>query len=291
MANIVKENGSELIGYLDALVDVQTHHQEALDIKQELMAADKKTQKVRPAPVKSKPVISWKIIVAILAVGVILDFVHILLFFAAVAAAGVYVYSRFKLSADAYKKEMEAWNAENAEKEEQHRNIAAGMMDIDVLINNCSNALTQLYNAGPLHPDYRNLSACATFYDWFSKGMTTSLSRNGSDPGAYVMYEEKLRHGELMGELKAIKEDVGAIRASQARLYEAVVEMKNTVSTISKQLISINKAVNLAAAGSIMTAANTAAIKENTAVSAYYSKVNAANSAALNKYVGAAYTY
>lgn len=287
MESVVKvsESGSELVDYLDTLVNVQMYDQEVSDIKQTLLAADKNAQQIRPAPVIGKVNISRKVIVAVLIVGAVLGFVHILLFLASLAVIGVYIYSRIMPITNAYKKNVDAWKAEVEEKAQQRANIAAGLTYIDGLIHDCSNTLNRLYNAGPLLPSYRNLPACATFFDWLSKGVTLSLSQNGNDPGAYAMYDDKLCCGELMGELRSVKENFRAIQTSQARLYAAVIEMRNAINTISRQLIDFGCEIN---SESMTTTANPSAIKSSTAVSAYYSQVTAANSAALYKYVEAA---
>lgn len=290
MAAIVKvqDGGSELTGYLGTLVKAETHYQEAVEIKQALLAADRKAaHQLRPEPVKGKAIIRWIVVVPLVVAGLIFMDVSKLVMLAFFAAAIFYIHTRINLRDNAYQKDVELWNEEKAQNERWRTYLALKIREINRLIDSCAKTLDMLYNVGPLHPDYQNLPACATFYDWVSKGMTFSLSRNGSDPGAYVMYEEKLRHGELMNQLSDIRASINEIRDTQARLYQAVCEINQTVKTISHQLIGIQATAMRTAENTEAIKANTEQIKNNTATAAYYAKVNAENAEALNKYVGA----
>ena len=116
--------------------------------------------------------------------------------------------------------------------------------------------------------------------------MTRTLQRTDTDPGAYVMYLDELRHKELKADLNEIKTDVKSIKATQERLYNAVVEIQQTVNTISKQLADIGQKLDYMSLLQAVQTDQLNKIADNTAVGAFYAKTAADNTSAMNRFLG-----
>lgn len=285
---IVADHGNELIDYLGTLVNVQTHQQEALDLRNKLTQTAKKERLIEAEPKKFKANINWKIIVAIIVGGDILAAatgrsIFIPLMVVAVVAYVVLSIRRAKTATALVKQD---YNNRYNLKQEQQKYLERELSITNEWIQDCANTLNYLYQIGPLHKDYWNLSACATFYDWFSKGQTYSLVRNGADEGAYNMYEAKLRHGEIMSGIEDIKQGINAIRQSQERLYNAVMQINNTVNNISGQVQQVVRNTGITAAASVVSAHYARVSAYNSEVSAYYAQASAHNTESLNRKLG-----
>ena len=109
---------------------------------------------------------------------------------------------------------------------------------------------------------YRNVVALSTFYEYLMAGRCTQLE--GAD-GAYNIYENELRTNMIIEKLDEIKDN-------QHMTYSALKAINNSLdyleSTMSTALNSIQKDV-------AHIAQNSDVIAHNTAITAYYSKVNA----------------
>ena len=270
----INETSPTFIDYLDSLVTVETHFNELKGIKTSLLQSLNVAEQIAPVPQKEKAVVNWKLAIAIPVVGFILTaiFGNGLILLLSLIAVGGYLFSRFHTANRVYRHLYSGWEAQSEEKHDIQYNCKVQIPSVESMISECQSTLTKLYNAGPIDRDYRNLPAVATFYDWFRKGMTSSLSRVGSDKGAYNMYEEKLRHKELMGSLDEIKKNVAAIRNEQARLADAVGQINSNVASIGRELSHMSQTMDVMAANSL--------------AGLYYSSVMADNASALNTHLG-----
>jgi hypothetical protein len=119
---------------------------------------------------------------------------------------------------------------------------------------------------------YRDIVALSTFYEYLMAGRCETL--DGIN-GAYNIYENELRLNTIITKLDEIKEN-------QFMIYNKLRDIDNSLSTLN---YTMEKAVSSLDTISKNTSdmnvyldnisKNTAVIAHNSAVTAYYSKVNA----------------
>ncbi len=280
---MVSVTDDRFLDYLDALTEVETRREELKRTKEKVLSTQEYYSIIPPQPVKEKAIIKWGKMIIILIASTI--FQNMGIFFLSLLGAGIYVFYRYYLAKNSYKVAQKQWENRRDYNNTIRGNCQIQLPTLDTMIANCTDTLTRLYSIGPLDAYYQNLSAVATFYDWFRKGMTSSLIRQGADPGAYNMYEEKCRHNEIIGRLDNIELQIKSIGQNQQRLLTAVNKIQSTAETISNQLSQMSVNLQTVATASIATAATNAQIANNTGVAAYYSRINAQNSEYLNRYV------
>lgn len=127
-----------------------------------------------------------------------------------------------------------------------------------------SNALKQYYSVDIIYPKYRYLTAVASFYEYFCSGRCSKLEGH---EGAYNIFEEELLHKLILSKLDDIIKRLDDISNNQHMLYTALRENNKKVDHLY--------GVMSCAADSLQN------IEQNTAVSAYYDGITAANSEAL----------
>ena len=165
----------------------------------------------------------------------------------------------------AYTKEVMADNArvdrENACKPvfEQH------IRTLGSKINALTKTIDKIYAYDVLYPKYRNdVAAVNTMYEYFLMGRVVSFTARFGNDGAYNIYENELRQNIIINKLDTIINQLEQIKANQHMLYEAVQEACMVSAKIADMAEHISS------------------IDQNTALSAYYSKVSADNTATLN---------
>ena len=290
---MVSVTDDRFLDYLDALTEVETRREELKRTKEKVLSTQEYYSIIPPQPVKEKAIIKWGKMIIILIASTIfqnmgiffLSLLGYFLFKLSLLGAGIYVFYRYYLAKNSYKVAQKQWENRRDYNNTIRGNCQIQLPTLDTMIANCTDTLRRLYSIGPLDAYYQNLSAVATFYDWFRKGMTSSLIRQGADPGAYNMYEEKCRHNEIIGRLDNIELQIKSIGQNQQRLLTAVNKIQSTAETISNQLSQMSVNLQTVATASIATAATNAQIANNTGVAAYYSRINAQNSEYLNRYV------
>lgn len=130
----------------------------------------------------------------------------------------------------------------------------------------------ELYSYNVVFDKYRDIVAISTFYEYLMSGRCESLEGIN---GAYNIYENDIRMNTIIIKLDEIKEN-------QFTIYKKLQSIDSSLHTLNN---SMNKAVSsLESISSNMVtmntyleniSKNTEVIAHNTAVSAYYSKVNA----------------
>ncbi|WP_294587001.1 zinc ribbon domain-containing protein [uncultured Ruminococcus sp.] len=141
----------------------------------------------------------------------------------------------------------------------------AHMADIDRNIAELTKTIDEVYSYDILYPKYRNdVVAVNTIYEYFITGRASSLSAKFGNDGAYNIYENELRQNIIINKLDTIINQLEQIKANQHMLYEAVQEACMVSAKIADMAEHISS------------------IDQNTALSAYYSKVSADNTATLN---------
>jgi len=136
------------------------------------------------------------------------------------------------------------------------------LTDAAALLKSLYECRNGLYAFDVIFGKYRNVVALSTFYEYLMAGRCTQLE--GAD-GAYNIYENELRTNMIIEKLDEIKDN-------QYMTYSALKAINNSLdyleSTMSTALNSIQKDV-------AHIAQNSDVIAHNTAITAYYSKVNA----------------
>lgn len=129
-----------------------------------------------------------------------------------------------------------------------------------------------LYGCNVIFGKYRDLVALSTFYEYLISGRCEKLE--GPD-GAYNLYESELRANLIISELTKVVASLEDIKKNQFMLYS---ELRNINSTLHSLKNSMDTAVNTLHsidASAKRCAENSDIIAHNTAVTAYYSKMNA----------------
>lgn len=136
---------------------------------------------------------------------------------------------------------------------------------LDGKINALTETLNKIYSYDVLYSKYRNdVVAVNTIYEYFLMGRVVSLTSRYGNDGAYNIYENELRQNIIINKLDTIINQLEQIKANQHMLYEAVQEACSVSAKIADMAEHISS------------------IDQNTALSAYYSKVSADNTATLN---------
>lgn len=127
----------------------------------------------------------------------------------------------------------------------------------------------QLYGVGIIFGKYRDLAAITSFYEYLLSGRCETL--DGAN-GCYNLYEAELRANIIINRLDEIGDSLECIKSNQYMLY-------SQLSEINTELSALNAATTAMLNGLRGTAEvfleHSAVIAHNSAVSAYYSKVNA----------------
>jgi hypothetical protein len=140
-------------------------------------------------------------------------------------------------------------------------------------------ARNELYAYDIIFGKYRNVIALSSFYEYLTSGRCMSLE--GAD-GAYNIYENEIRADRVIDRLDAVISSLETIKQNQYMMYQEL-------QSINKSLHHLNRSMEKALTSIQHIEANTTqmsgylehisqnsdVIAHNTAVTAYYSKVNA----------------
>ena len=127
--------------------------------------------------------------------------------------------------------------------------------------------LDQLYAMDIIFPKYRNMVAICTMYEYFAAGRCTELT--GAN-GAYNLYEQELRQNLIINQLEQVNANLEQVKQNQYILYQGIMETNQALQSMSHDIRGI---LNL-----------TTDIAESSKVTAFCSKITAANTEAL-KYI------
>lgn len=137
----------------------------------------------------------------------------------------------------------------------------------------------QLYSANIVFGKYRDLVALATFYEYLMAGRCAELE--GRD-GAYNLYESEIRANLIISKLTDIEKSLKKIEQSQYMICSQLSEMNRTLDRINDTMGAAYTAIMDIRTNSkdmkeymAHIAQNTKVMAHNTAVTAYYSKINA----------------
>ncbi|MCL2503689.1 MAG: hypothetical protein FWE94_03645, partial [Coriobacteriia bacterium] len=97
-----------------------------------------------------------------------------------------------------HNQDIAAYNQQMIIENDQRNFHLAQINMLRELINETKQTLEVLYDNSILHLKYHNLKAVASFFNYFSTGRTYSLELNGSDRGAYNIFEEDVNFGRVV---------------------------------------------------------------------------------------------
>lgn len=137
----------------------------------------------------------------------------------------------------------------------------------------------QLYNYNIIFGKYRNFVAVSSFYEYLMAGRCTALE--GAN-GTYNLYETELRANIVINQLSSVLESLDKIKQNQYMIYDSIQSvnaslrrLETTMSVATETLSRIDAKAQTMTTYMEKIANNSDVIAHNTAVTAYYSKINA----------------
>jgi len=112
---------------------------------------------------------------------------------------------------------------------------------LSILYWDTKSVLDRLYSFGIVHRKYHNITAVSSILDSLDTGRTRSLIWNGSDPGAYNLYEEDVNANRIVGAIDSgfdkmyllISQELHKVQQNQYALYNAVQNSNKLLMHIS----------------------------------------------------------
>ena len=282
---------SDVIEYLRRVITIQAKREECRRICDRLNEEYRKSQRVPGEPVMQRPHIRIKRAVLF---GLAVEFVLLCLRQTELnrtlqglvpwVTILLFVGIPFFLAKRDYDREARyrAFRIEQAARDKVVLQTEYSM--IKGLEKQCDRSLAALYSPGILKPRYQTLPACTFILESLQNGLTHSLERmpGSADPGAYGMFEELLRHNAVVDRLDTISGKIDELTEivvrNQRMLSEQLNQINRNIECAVSELAQIKKISAYTAVNSQIIANNTAAIRENTASTAFYTQCVALNS-------------
>jgi len=146
------------------------------------------------------------------------------------------------------------------------------ILEVEKILKEICECRNRMYKVDVVFAKYRDVVALTTFYEYLMSGRCTTLE--GAD-GAYNLYEEQVRADMIIGQLSQVISKLDDIKDSQFMIYSELKSINrnldNLNNTMNKALTSVQNMEH----GIKHISENTDVIAHNTAVTAYYSKINA----------------
>lgn len=173
---------------------------------------------------------------------------------------------------------------------EAHRDIATpekaqkALLDDEIrqaedLLQKAISCKHQLYNYNIIFGKYRNFVAISSFYEYLMAGRCTTLEGTN---GTYNLYETELRANIIISQLNSVLESLDKIKENQYMIYDSIQSVNTslrrleaTMSVAAETLSCIDAKAQTMTTYMEKIASNSDVIAHNTAVAAYYSKINA----------------
>lgn len=127
----------------------------------------------------------------------------------------------------------------------------------------------QLYGAEIIYRKYRDLVAVSSFYEYLLSGRCETL--DGVN-GCYNLYETELRANRIINQLEQISSSIEQIKDNQYMLYSQLNDINTELSVLNTSTVTMLQTIQSAAGASFE---QSSIIAHNTAVAAYYAKINA----------------
>lgn len=127
----------------------------------------------------------------------------------------------------------------------------------------------QLYATEIIFGKYRDLAAITSFYEYLLSGRCETL--DGTN-GCYNLYESELRANIIINKLDTIGDSLEQIKGNQYMLYSQLSQINTEVSALNATTTAMLNGIRDTAE---IFLEHSAVIAHNSAVSAYYAKLNA----------------
>ena len=127
----------------------------------------------------------------------------------------------------------------------------------------------QLYATEIIFGKYRDLAAITSFYEYLISGRCETL--DGTN-GCYNLYESELRANIIINKLDAIGDSLEQIKENQYMLYSQLSQTNTELSSLNSTTTAMLNGIRDTAE---IFLEHSAVIAHNSAVSAYYAKLNA----------------
>lgn len=150
--------------------------------------------------------------------------------------------------------------------------IAKEKEEAEELLKKMYECRNGLYGYNIIFGKYRNVVALSTFYEYLVAGRCTGLQ--GAD-GAYNMYESETRADMIIGQLSQVIEQLEEIKETQYMIYSELQTVNNSLNHLNKTMDAALSSIQKMEKDIEHISANTDVIAHNTALTAYYSKLNA----------------
>ena len=149
----------------------------------------------------------------------------------------------------------------------------------ETLIKQLHNIQNEMYAANVIYEKYWHIDALAEFYDYLMSGRCTSLE---GSKGAYNLYERENRSDVMITRLSNIENSLARIERGQYRISaqlsnmsDSLHQLNDTMDTACSTLSDIRTHTGNMAEYLQHISKNSDVIAYNTAVTSYYSKINA----------------
>ena len=150
---------------------------------------------------------------------------------------------------------------------------------VEETLSNLFKCRNELYSYNIVFEKYRNIVALSTFYEYLMACRCETL--DGVN-GAYNIYENELRLNTIITKLDEIVVKLDEIKDNQYMIYNKLIDIDNSLATLNNTMAkAVSSLDTISKNTSDMNvyldniSKNTAVIAHNSAVTAYYSKVNA----------------
>lgn len=155
--------------------------------------------------------------------------------------------------------------------------VAKSLLDQEIasteeLLKKTYAARNELYAYDIVFEKYRNPVALSSFYEYLASGRCASLE--GAE-GAYNIYESEIRANRVIAQLDTVVSSLESIKENQYMMYRQMQYTNSQLKTLNDTMDKALTSIQGIEANTTRVAENSDVIAHNTAVSAYYSKVNA----------------
>ena len=167
----------------------------------------------------------------------------------------------------------------------KQRMIAEEIQKAETLIKQLNQVENEMYAANVIYEKYWDVDALSTFYDYLMSGRCKSLE---GSKGAYNLYERENRSDVMITKLSGIERSLKRIERSQIVISDQLANMNHSLKRMNDTMDAAYNAITDIRANSNNMAEymkhiseNSDVVAHNTAVAAYYTKVNASLTNAL----------
>ena len=253
---------SEVIEYLENVVEIQTNQEECNRIMEGLDEKYRDAAASSPAePVRMRAEIKLKkgiigIIVGLAICNIWIDSMvaSLISTVVLVGSIGLFFVKPVVDSRRQYAADLRRYNAGTQQCQEIMENCRDAYGVVRTIGESCGHALTDLYNTEIIKPKYRNLPACAFILEQLKNDLTNNLTFVPGDKGAYNKWEEQLYRNAVIGNLDEINGKIDDIRGkmdimiqNQHLLYDKVNEVNQNVNRVVGELVQIKSLTALTA--------------------------------------------